>query len=118
MQVVSLGGIPGVILPDCEEVLEMTVEEDWTELVIASDGVWDVVPTEQMPKARVVGQSGVRRKDLFKISDLWVGVHGCIGRASTYVHACNGGVHRDAVLGSSERIVSGDVRRPLASVIA
>lgn len=38
-----------MILPDCEEVLELTIEEDWSEVVIASDGVWDVVPTEHMP---------------------------------------------------------------------
>ena len=46
---VELGGTPGVILPDCEEVLEMTIEEDWSEVVIASDGVWDTVPTEEIP---------------------------------------------------------------------
>lgn len=47
---VTLGGTPGVILPDCEEVLEMTIEEDWAEVVIASDGVWDAFPTGEMPQ--------------------------------------------------------------------
>eukprot|EP00752_Nemacystus_decipiens_P004214 g3851.t1 len=58
---VELGGTPGVILPDCEEVLEMTIEEDWSEVVIASDGVWDVVPTQEMPMllARLEGKGAV-----------------------------------------------------------
>lgn len=47
----GLGGKPGVILADCEEVVEMTVEEDWAEVVIASDGIWDVLPPHNMPQA-------------------------------------------------------------------
>ncbi|CAM9364343.1 unnamed protein product [Ectocarpus sp. 4 AP-2014] len=46
----ELGGTPGIILPDCEEILELTIEEDWAEVVIASDGVWDVMQTEEMPQ--------------------------------------------------------------------
>ncbi|CBJ31169.1 conserved unknown protein [Ectocarpus siliculosus] len=46
----KLGGTPGIILPDCEEILELTIEEDWAEVVIASDGVWDVMQTEEMPQ--------------------------------------------------------------------
>ena len=50
VKVTGLGGTPGVILPNCEEIVEMTVEEDWAELVIASDGVWDVVSPHDMPQ--------------------------------------------------------------------
>ncbi|CAN0280664.1 unnamed protein product [Pylaiella littoralis] len=53
-KMVTLGGTPGVILPDCDEVLEMTIQEDWAEVVIASDGVWDAVPTAEM--AQVLAQ--------------------------------------------------------------
>lgn len=58
-QVHELGGTPGVILPDCEEVLELTIEDDWAEVVIASDGVWDVVHAEEMP---MVGGAVVLRR--------------------------------------------------------
>eukprot|EP00903_Cladosiphon_okamuranus_P019579 g18007.t1 len=63
-KLVELGGTPGVILPDCEEVLEMTIEEDWAEVVIASDGVWDVVSAEEMPVllARLDGRGAAMAK--------------------------------------------------------
>lgn len=54
MQVLALGGKPGVILADCDEIVEMTVEDDWAEIVIASDGVWDVLRTEGIPQVRML----------------------------------------------------------------
>lgn len=60
MQVLTLGGKPGVILPDCEDVLELTVEEDWAELIIASDGIWDVMAPKEMPRVRRKDRSTVK----------------------------------------------------------
>ncbi|CAM9740598.1 unnamed protein product [Ascophyllum nodosum] len=61
-KVTGLGGTPGVILPNCEEIVEMTVEEDWAELVIASDGVWDVVSPHDMPQILTrLGRGNVKR---------------------------------------------------------
>lgn len=60
VQVLTLGGKPGVILPDCENVLELTVEEDWAELIIASDGIWDVMAPKEMPRVRRKDRSTVK----------------------------------------------------------
>ena len=49
-----------MILPDCEDVLELMVEEDWAELIIASDGVWDVMAPKEMPRVRRKGRSTVK----------------------------------------------------------
>lgn len=51
-QVTALGGKPGVIIPDCEEVLEHTVKPDWSELVLATDGLWDIVAPQELPQVR------------------------------------------------------------------
>lgn len=69
-----------MILPDCEEVLEMTIEEDWSEVVIASDGVWDVFPTQEMPMvseslsfpptAVVVAETAARSHDVCFLLDV------------------------------------------------
>ncbi|CAM9673265.1 unnamed protein product [Scytosiphon promiscuus] len=71
----ALGGTPGIIVPDCEEVLEMTIEEDWAEVVIASDGVWDVVPPRDMPKLL----SRLEGKTTSYVSLRSMGIHGMNG---------------------------------------
>lgn len=54
VQVTALGGKPGVIIPDCEEVLELTVGPDWSELVLATDGLWDIVAPRDLPYVRML----------------------------------------------------------------
>lgn len=51
-----------MILANCEEILEMTVEEDWAEVVIASDGVWDVLPPYNMPQASATTHTTIESK--------------------------------------------------------
>lgn len=46
----ALGGTPGVIIADCEGVQELAIGDGWSELVIATDGVWDVLPVGLMPQ--------------------------------------------------------------------
>ncbi|GMH77077.1 hypothetical protein TrST_g4091 [Triparma strigata] len=44
------GGIPGSIIHTCDPIREVMIEDDWQYFVVASDGIWDGLTDEQVPK--------------------------------------------------------------------
>ena len=44
-------GIPGSIIHTCDPIREVMIEVDWQDFVVASDGIWDGLTDEQVPKA-------------------------------------------------------------------